>query len=464
MTMGGNIHGSSSSSKCFFFLLSSSLSLNLFLLYLFFFCRQSDRLTWTRQAALEAEAVASLSCSGHGRAFLDGIGSSHGEPDCECYACYAGSDCSELLPDCPADADSGDPLFLEPFWMQRAERSAVVVSGWHRMSYVVTKGTLLSIELEKLIRKLHSVIGNANATGKFILFGDGSTQLINTAVHALSHNNSSSPTSVVAAVPYYGAYEAQTNLFNSEDYEWKGDAFQWKNTSDSSVNSIEFVTSPNNPDGQLRRPVIQGPLAKAIHDHAYYWPHFTAIPSMVDEDIMLFSLSKITGHAGTRFGWALIKDEEVYNSMKYYATLNTLGFSHESQLRALKLLKVVLQGRGSDMFEFGFTTLSDRWRKLSSSFSLSKRFSLQKIAPRYCTYFQRIREPSPGYAWLKCEMEEDEDCESVLRGAGIISSPGSSFGAPNRYTRLSLIKSQDDFDWLLHRINALVAQEAIKSI
>ena len=96
--------------------------------------------------------------------------------------------------------------------MQRAERSAVVVSGWHRMSYVVTKGTLLSIELEKLIRKLHSVIGNANATGKFILFGDGSTQLINTAVHALSHNNSSSPTSVVAAVPYYGVGNA-TNCF-----------------------------------------------------------------------------------------------------------------------------------------------------------------------------------------------------------------------------------------------------------
>ncbi|RWR77536.1 tryptophan aminotransferase-related protein 3-like protein [Cinnamomum micranthum f. kanehirae] len=224
MTMGDSIHGSSSSSKWFFFFLSSSLSLNLFLLYLFFFGRQSDRLTWTRQAALEAEAVASLSCSGHGRAFLDGIGSSQGEPACECYACYAGSDCSELLPDCPADAESGDPLFLEPFWMQRAERSAVV------------------------------------------------------------------------------AYEAQTHLFNSEDYEWKGDAFQWKNTSDSSVNTIEFVTSPNNPDGQLRRPVIQGRFTKVIHDHAYYWPHFTAIPSMVDEDIMLFTLSKITGHAGTRFG------------------------------------------------------------------------------------------------------------------------------------------------------------------
>ncbi|KAJ8484972.1 hypothetical protein OPV22_017457 [Ensete ventricosum] len=34
---------------------------------------------------------------------------------CECNACYSGDDCSQLLLlDCPADADSEDPLFLEP--------------------------------------------------------------------------------------------------------------------------------------------------------------------------------------------------------------------------------------------------------------------------------------------------------------------------------------------------------------
>ena len=108
--MGNKTQGSSS--KCLFFFFSGSLSLNLLLLYLSF-GRQSDRLTWTRTAALEAEAVASLSCSGHGRAFLDGIGfgSSQGEPACECYGCYGGSDCSELLPDCPADADRYVLLF-----------------------------------------------------------------------------------------------------------------------------------------------------------------------------------------------------------------------------------------------------------------------------------------------------------------------------------------------------------------
>ncbi|RVW37386.1 Retrovirus-related Pol polyprotein from transposon TNT 1-94 [Vitis vinifera] len=33
---------------------------------------------------------------------------------------------------------SGDPLFLEPFWIQNAASSAMLVAGWHRMSYTFT--------------------------------------------------------------------------------------------------------------------------------------------------------------------------------------------------------------------------------------------------------------------------------------------------------------------------------------
>ncbi|MFS7986104.1 putative alliinase, EGF-like domain, alliinase domain superfamily [Helianthus anomalus] len=61
-------------------------------------------LTWSEKAAAEAEAVAAISCSGHGRAFLEGL-IYDGQPVCECYDCYGGADCSELSPDCAADAD-----------------------------------------------------------------------------------------------------------------------------------------------------------------------------------------------------------------------------------------------------------------------------------------------------------------------------------------------------------------------
>lgn len=65
------------------------------------------------------------------------------------------------------------------------------------------------------------------------------------------------------------------------------------------------------------------------------------------------------------------------------------------------------------------------------------------------------------YAWLKCEREEDKDCYAVLKAANIIGREGSVFKAENRYVRLSLIKSQDDFDLLLNRLNNLVLQEKL---
>ena len=68
------------------------------------------------------------------------------------------------------------------------------------------------------------------------------------------------------------------------------------------------------------------------------------------------------------------------------------------------------------------------------------------------------------YAWLKCEREEDRDCYSVLEAAGITSREGGRFGAEDRYVRLSLIRSQDDFDLLLHRLTKISGEEGAKPL
>ena len=99
----------------------------------------------------------------------------------------------------------------------------------------------------------------------------------------------------------------QVDLFDSKLAEWRGVTSSWVNESSSSSSSdgsmnnfIEFVTSPNNPDGLLKHSILSG--SSAIYDHAYYWPHFTAIPAPSDQDVMIFSSSKLSGHAGSRFG------------------------------------------------------------------------------------------------------------------------------------------------------------------
>ncbi|XWS23507.1 hypothetical protein CRYUN_Cryun28dG0020000 [Craigia yunnanensis] len=439
--------------------LVSSIALNLFFIINIYLGGQWKNLSWSSRAAAEAEAVAAISCSGHGRAYLDGLVVNGNEPVCECNTCYTGPDCSQFLPDCTANADGGDPLFLEPFWMQHVASSALVVAGWHRMSYSFNDLTFFSKELERLIRKVHTIVGNAITENRFIIFGAGSTQVLNAAVYALFPENTSSPTGVVASVPYYGLYKEQAEYFNSEKFKFQGDAYTWRNQSDASTNMIEFVTSPNNPDGQLNKAILHGPHVKTVYDRAYYWPHFTPIPTPADEDLMVFTLSKLTGHAGSRFGWAVIKDETVFNRMVIHMKLNSMGVSKDSQLRAFKLLKTVLEGEGKEIFDFAYQKMKIRWERLTRALSLSNRFSLQKINPQYCTFYNKVREFSPAYAWLKCEREEDKDCYAVLEAANIIGRQGNIFGTEDRYVRLSLVRSQDDFDILIECLNKLVSEE-----
>jgi hypothetical protein len=61
-------------------------------------------------------------------------------------------------------------------------------------------------------------------------------------------------------------------------------------------------------------------------------------------------------------------------------------------------------------------------------------------------------------------MEEDKDCEAVLKLNGIISRSGTVFEADARHARLSLIKTQDDFDLLSQKMEALNAKEGVSSI
>ena len=98
----------------------------------------------------------------------------------------------------------------------------------------------------------------------------------------------------------------------------------------------------------------------------------------------------------TLYRWAVIKNEAVFERMTRHIGVASIGVSRDSQLRALKLLKVVLEGEGREIFEFGYETMKTRWEKLIKALAFSKRFSPQEIEPQYCTFFHRLRELSPG--------------------------------------------------------------------
>lgn len=65
------------------------------------------------------------------------------------------------------------------------------------------------------------------------------------------------------------------------------------------------------------------------------------------------------------------------------------------------------------------------------------------------------------FAWIKCKKEEDKNChEALISAANIIGREGPAFGSDSSYVRLSLVKSQDDFDLLQHRLEMLVFEES----
>lgn len=103
---------------------------------------------------------------------------------------------------------------------------------------------------------------------------------------------------------------------------------------------FSLVTCPNNPDGNVS--LSQHPLV--VYDAVYNWKHYfytsTKQPVInLDECVgALFSLSKYTGHAGSRVGWLLTNDEMFADFVENYVEFDSSGVSVDAQWRALDVL------------------------------------------------------------------------------------------------------------------------------
>lgn len=355
-------------------------------------------------------------------------------------------------------------MMYEAFWREVGGRAATVIRGCQAMSYVSDDAALcwfLEPELEREVRRLHRVVGNAVADGYHLVVGTGATQLYQAAMYALSSPaQGDKPVPVVSPAPYYSSYPPQTDLQLSGLYRWAGDANTF-----AGGECIELVCSPNNPDGAVREAVVAG--GKAIHDLVYYWPQYTPITGRAARDIMLFTVSKITGHAGTRLGWALVKDPEVARKMVYFVDRSTIGVSRESQLRATKILGVVSDayetppaGDGSGatgprLFDFARRRLEERWRTLRAAVAASGAFSLPEETAGHCNFSKRTVTACPAFAWLRCEKEGVEDCAEFLAGHKIVARGGEQFGGDARCVRINMLDRDQVFDMLVQRLSAI---------
>ncbi|GMH26096.1 hypothetical protein Nepgr_027939 [Nepenthes gracilis] len=300
--------------------------------------------------------------------------------------------------------DHGDPKVFEAYWVEMDAESSITITASQSLSYfsdITNLCWFLQPELANAIRSLHGVVGNAVAGDRYIVVGNGSSQVFQAALYALS-SDSDEPINVVSAAPYYSSYPPMADLVKSRLYHWGGDANVFD---DKDRPYIEVVCSPCNPDGSIRKQVINGPDGKLIYDLAYYWPQFTPITFQADHDIMMFTASKSTGHAGSRIGWAIVKEECIARKMTEFIELNTIGVSKEAQLRVAKILDFIYDGcrksesdepPQSNVFEYGHRILSERWKKLREVVDRTKVFNLAEYPSEHCNFFGKVTKSHPG--------------------------------------------------------------------
>lgn len=230
----------------------------------------------------------------------------------------------------------GSPSFLHHYWhkkklpnIERATRTKNYAIGSRKI-------------LRSKIKQLHKKVKNAETRDRHIVVAAGATQILLGLFHVLREE--AYGCSAYANPPYFSRFPSLANLSN---LDWFNDKY----------GGIKVVTNPNNPDG-----AISDALSATILDLCYNWPQYTDVVKY-DHPIMVFSLSKATGHANTRIGWAIIKDKVIAKKLEQYIEISTGGLSIDAQVKAEKIIQTQLVLKNT-VFQYGKRILDLRWDKI----------------------------------------------------------------------------------------------------
>lgn len=88
--------------------------------------------------------------------------------------------------------------------------------------------------------------------------------------------------------------------------------------------------------------------------------------------------------------------------------LNTIGVSHDSQVRATQIIKAVVQGytaspepsdnnnNNKKLFHYGSTVMQYRWKRLRAALNASSEFEIPETETSNCSFFHKEIDSSPG--------------------------------------------------------------------
>lgn len=286
----------------------------------------------------------------------------------------------------------GSPDFLKPYWINTPFESH---SNLHTTYFFG-----IHPELKEAIINTHGLNKNAIASNKHIVVTNGATQALNALLYCLA------PLRTFAEPPHYHKFPEFA----------KQQGVKWAKTSDS----LQICTIPNNPDYSFKFGTEQ-----SIYDLSYNWPMYMCGEALeLNYDIMVFSMSKATGHATARIGWILCKDEALARKLDDFVE-HSSGVSIHTQLFAAHILKHQNELYNSNteeqsVWKFGEKVLLDRWVDITK---------LQRVLP------YQILNNSGMFLW--CKGKPPKECTVVM---------GSELGLTDEYFRINLGCSEENWN------------------
>ena len=382
-------------------------------------------------------------CSGNGYYYGD-------VSTCVCFTCFSGDSCESFDDTCVLDDGPGNPFLFEEYWRNASLTTESEI--YYRTPYELVsgsikgqpdqKGGLLPL-LVKTILRLHAKVNNiANLEKKSVVIGSGGTELIGAASWACKQlHGQNSDFYLAAQAPYYSGYTANYVGLGAANYTFVG-----PNTAKDASKVAELVTYPNNPTNEFRKPMYPN-AACTIHDQVYWWPSLSNLSeggAPLDTSISMFSMSKLTGHAGTRLGWALVDDPKMAALMGEYISGVQLHVSVDAMHRSQTVLSYLVDKDNLAFFDWARETLTRRWEIVNAFFE------------KHTDRFRQHAKPIGFYAWVEClHPEEQADCQAVFRKALVGPKQGSLFGGTDAFIRMEMVQPDVVFNKMIDRLMAM---------
>jgi len=358
------------------------------------------------------------SCSDSGIYYSD-IGA------CTCFECWTGSNCENLLKpleNCIIDLAGGKPIKKEQYWYSK-KLSFNTDYGYHA-SYINgissaiapnNTGGYLGMINQKL-RSLHHTFNNYNTNDSYLVFGAGGIGLLNAAVYAYSRVIGG-PIFLYSQPPYYPGLVNICSYLN----DWCTFITDINGTDISKV--VEICTYPNNPDGALNTPSSGSQYV--IYDVVYHWP--LSMPGdtkvqPIQYPLSIFSMTKFTGHASSRFGWAWVKNKTIADWMGSWTSQHS-GVSSDGIARSLNVIDYTLTNK-DEFVNTLKSNLEERWERVQTVLKDSQKLTIVSLPPT-------------SYLFIKCNNVGD-NCERYFTDNGMMIIGGSSFGVGNDHVRINI--------------------------